>query len=168
MGKKISYFDTSMEDRSVWEELCPPGEYRVLPPSYLPPIISSGLLAKADSVLVVASGCPQGTILFMANVHRVEEEEGSIDQQPFGIVFHGTSPAQSGCLLHHGKWDGRTMSPPQDFWDALAASGIGNCYPFSGKPSQMAGPISDLNVPSQHAAFGALVTRLKGSLTSGE
>ena len=167
MGKKISYFNTSAEDRAVWEDLCPPGEYRVLPPFRFPPIISSGLLSKADSVLVVASGCPQGTVLFMANINRVELEEGAIDQQPFGIVFHGTSPARSGCLLHHGKWKDRTTSPPQVFWDAVAASGIGNCYPFSGIPKQTAGPITDLNVPSQHSAFSELVTRLKGSLTSG-
>jgi hypothetical protein len=162
MGKKYSYFDTSAQDRADWERLCPPGEYRVLPPSALSGLLPGGLLAKGDSVLVIASGCPQGTITWMANVHRVDQKASGIDQEPFGVVFHGNSPAASGCLVHHGSWSGRTSQVPAKFWDAVAASGIGNCYPFSGLPSKPAGPITDLNVPSQHGAFAALVEELKG------
>jgi hypothetical protein len=101
-------------------------------------LLPAGLLAKADSVLMVASGTPQGTVVWMANVHRVDHKASGIDQEPFGIVFHGDTP-----------------------------SGIGNCYPFSGLPGTTAGPISDLTIPSQHDAFGELVNQLNGSLTSG-
>jgi hypothetical protein len=167
MGKQYSYFTTSGHYRAAWEKLCPPGEYRVLPPSALSGLLPGGLLAKGDSVLMLASGSPQGTVVWMANVHRVDARASGIDQEPFGIVFHGDTPAMSGCLLHHGDWPDRTMPAPPQFWDALSASGIGNCYPFSGLPSTLSGPITDLNVPSQHGAFGALVEQLKGSLVSG-
>jgi hypothetical protein len=163
MRQKFSYFDTSSHDRSTWENLCPPGEYRVVPPSALSGLLPAGLLAKADSALLVASGSPQGTIVWMANIHRVDAKASGIDQEPFGIVFHGNTPAQSGCLVHHGDWSERTMPVPSEFWAALVASGIGNCYPFSGLPTKAAGPITDLNVPSQHGAFGVLVDQLKYS-----
>jgi hypothetical protein len=167
MGQKFSYFDTSSHDCPTWEKLCPPGEYRVVPPSALSGLLPAGLLAKADSVLIVASGCSQGTVVWMANANRVDAKASGIDQEPFGIVFHGDTPAMSGCLVHHGSWCERTMPAPPQFWDAIAASGIGNCYPFSGLPSNTAGPISELSVPSQHGAFGVLVDKLKGSLMSG-
>jgi hypothetical protein len=49
----------------------------------------------------------------------------------------------------------------------VAASGIGGCYPFGELPAKPAGPISELVVPSQHAAFAELVVRLKGCVASG-
>src|SRR4051794_24205478 len=107
MGKKFTYFDTSIQDREAWEKLCPPDEYRVVPPSALSGLLPVGLLAKADSVFMVASGSPQGTIVWMANVHRVDAKASGIDQEPFGVVFHGNTPAVSGCLVHHGDWANR-------------------------------------------------------------
>src|SRR5262245_44393601 len=157
MPQRSSYFDTSSRDRATWEGLCPPGEFRVVQPTSLPGLQPGGLLAKADSGLMVASGTPQGTVVWMAYVHRVDHEASGIDQEPFGIVFHGDTPAQSGVLVHHGSGVERTMPAPPQFWEALAASGIGNCYPFSGLPTATAGPISEPNVPSQHGAFGTLV-----------
>ncbi len=168
MGKKFSWFDTSGEDRAAWDQLCPPGEFRIVSPNSVPPVIPRELLAKADSVLMVASGSPRDQILYMANIHRVDSGTGTIDQEPFGVVFHGSSPASAGCLLHHGTWAGRTTKPPAEFWEALTSSGIGNCYPFTELPSKTAGPITHLNVPSQHGAFRALVTRLKEDLDSSE
>ena len=100
-------------------------------------------------------------------IQLLRHQASGIDQEPFGIVFHGDTPARSGVLVHHGSWVERTMPAPPQFWEALAASGIGNCYPFSGLPTDTAGPISRLNVPSQHGAFGTLVDQLKGSLISG-
>jgi len=113
---------------------------------------------------MVASGSPEGQIVFMANIHRVDSGDQAIDQEPFGIVFHANTPAPSGVLLHHGRWEGRTTQPPEEFWRTLQSSGIGNCYPLRELPGRKAGPITDLNVPSQHEAFAALVSRLKESL----
>jgi hypothetical protein len=72
-----------------------------------------------------------------------------------------------GCIIHHGKWPNRTASPPPEFWQALAASGLGNRYPFSELPLKAACPISELAVQSQHDAFKALDERLKNCFTSG-
>jgi hypothetical protein len=168
MTEKYSYFNTSAQDRETWEKLCPTNEFRRLPPSELSGLLPAGLLAKADSVFMVASGSPQGSVVWMANVHRVDQKASGVDQEPFGIVFHGLTAAQSGVLIHHGNWPGRTESPtPPEFWPAVAASGIGNCFPLAQVPDKSAGPISELNVQSQHDAFGALLQQLKGSLTSG-
>lgn len=164
MGSDYTWFDTSQESRGAWEALCPPGEYRVIHPNSVPALIPRPLIAKADSVLMVASGSPEGQIVFMANIHRVDSGDQGIDQEPFGIVFHANTPAPSGVLLHHGKWEGRTTQPPEEFWRTLQSSGVGNCYPFRELPKKKAGPITDLNVPSQHEAFAALVSRLKESL----
>jgi hypothetical protein len=49
----------------------------------------------------------------------------------------------------------------------VAASGVGNSLPLAEVPSKPAGLVSELNVQSQHDAFGALLEQLKGSLTSG-
>jgi len=143
MPRRYSYFDTSSHDRAAWEGLCPPGEFRAVQPAALSGLLPGGLLARADSVLMVASGTPQGTVVWMANVHRVDHKASGIDQGPFGIVFHGEAPARSGVLVHHGGWVERTTPAPPQFWEALAASGIGNCYPFSGLPTDTAGPISN-------------------------
>jgi hypothetical protein len=168
MTEKYSYFNTTAQDRETWEKLCPPNEFRRQPPSALSGLLPGGLLAKADSVFMLASGSPQGTIVWMANVHRVDQKASGVDQEPFGIVFHGPTPALSGVLIHHGNWPGRTELPtPPEFWPAVAASGVGNCLPLAEAPSKPAGLISELNVQSQHDAFGALLQQLKGSLTSG-
>lgn len=164
MSRKYTYIGTSGQERAGWEAFCPVGQFRVVAPSELPPIIPSGLLAKADSVLAVASGDPNGLAVWMLNVHRVDQKAGAIDQEPLAFIFYGNTPALSGCLLHHGSWSGRTTAPAREFWDAVGASGVGNCYPFSELPVQPTGYISDLAVPSQHGAFTALVTRLKDCL----
>jgi hypothetical protein len=166
MGKLFSWIDTSQQDRDEWERFCPPGEYRIVSPNSVPAVIPRGLLKKAESVLVVASGSPEGQILYMVNIHRVDTPAGAIDQEPFGIVFHGSTPSSAGCLLHHGNWQGRTTKPPQEFWTALNSSGIGSCLPIETLPKNAAGPIAQLNNPSQHDAFRALVRRLKDDLES--
>ncbi|MEC4686192.1 MAG: hypothetical protein VST71_10730 [Nitrospirota bacterium] len=161
MGEKVSWFNTSNEQREYWERLCPPNEYRILSPSSFFTVIPDQLIKKAESIFLVSSGSPQGQILYMANIHRVDSSACAIDQEPFGIVFNGSSPSLQGCLLHHGKWNNRSVEPPQEFWTALNSCGIGNCYPFSEVPSTIAGHVSDLKVKSQHDAFSALVDKLK-------
>jgi hypothetical protein len=64
---KFYYHDTAGQKRENWEKVCPTGEYRVVPPQDLSGLMPARLLTKADSVLVVASGSPQGTVMYMAN-----------------------------------------------------------------------------------------------------
>jgi len=75
---KFYYHDTAGQKREDWEKACPANEYRVLPPTALSGLVPAGLLAKADSVLVVASGSPQGTVMYMANVNRVDAKASGV------------------------------------------------------------------------------------------
>lgn len=167
MGKEWSYINTSGIERAACEAICPVGEYRVVGRDAIPGFIPSGLRAKADGALIVASGSPSGNMMFMVNIHRVDQKVLAIDQEPFAIVFNGPTAALSGCIIHHGNWPNRTASPPAEFWQALAASGMGSCYPFSELPLNTAGPISDLVIQSQHDAFRVLDGRLRDCFTSG-
>jgi hypothetical protein len=161
VGRQASWFDRSNEERAWWSSICPEGQYRIVPPNCLPPIVPSGLLAKADSVCMVSSGSTQGQCVFMANINRVEQGKLVIDQEPFGIAFIGNQPIGSGILLHHGGWAGRTTPPPQEFWWTLANSGIGQCWPIPEIPTSHSGAITDLRVPSQHEAFKAVVSKFQ-------
>jgi hypothetical protein len=164
---KFYYHNTSGQKREDWERVCPTDQFRVVQPPALSGLLPAGLLATADSILVAASGSAHGTVLYMANVNRVDAKASGIDQTPLAVVFFGNEPAVSGCFAHHGSWTGRTIQAPPEFWDALASGGLGNCYPLSNLPDKLAGSLSELNVPSQHAAFGTLAEKLKGMLTSG-
>lgn len=161
MGKKVSWFDTTKEDREFWESICPPNEYRIIKPDMLPDVVPCELVDKADSILVVASGTESGNVIYMANLHRVDENDYSIDQEPFGLAFLGNDTTTSGCLIHHGKWDERTTKPPEDFWEYITASGIGNCYPISELPKAKTGKIEDLSIGSQEGAFQAVCSKLR-------
>jgi hypothetical protein len=161
MGKKVSWFDTSEQQRVDWEALCPVNEFRVIRPDQVPTIVPFDLVRKADSVLLVASGSASGTVFYMANVNRVEAGVLAVDQQPFALAFVGSAPTVSGCLIHHGRWDDRTTNPPEAFWRALTASGLGNCTPFSELPGKHAGSISELRVTSHSRAFEISIGKLK-------
>ena len=161
MGKKISWFDTTKEELEPWESICPSNEYRVIKPDDLPPVVPCALVDKADSILVVASGTESGTVIYMANLHRVDKNDYSIDQEPFGIAFLGNDTTTSGCLIHHVKWDDRTTKPPKDFWNYVTASGIGNCYPISELPKSKGGKIEELGIGSQEGAFQAICEKLR-------
>jgi len=161
MGKTVTWFDTSSDERAAWEAVCPVGQFRVASPSIIPSIMPwfpAGFLAKIEAVTIVASGNVNGPILFMANFHRRDFRARAIDQEPFGAVFLGSEPAPSGCLLHHGAWPGRTVTMPLQFW---LPSGATSCCTVSGIPPQVSGVIADLKIECHHAAFVELDRRLR-------
>jgi hypothetical protein len=139
------------------ESLCPPGEYRVISPDIMPVgILSSGLLAKTHSILVMSSGVSNGRIYFMFNSNRIDRTD--IDQMPYGIAFDGMETIPSGVLIQHGSYDkGRTAPIPSDFYSYITASGL---YPLSEMPSSSSGFISDLKIKSQEEAFKTLVNAI--------
>ena len=160
--KKYSWFNVSNVQRKEFEELCPVNEFRIVKPSELPSIIPEELRNKFDSVLIVASGSSSNNVAYyMINGNRVDFKDNSIDQEPFGLAFIGEIAAASGSLIHHGDWKNRTTEPPDEFWDYVSASEIGNCYPLSELPTEPSGSIKDLNVISQKEAFKDLITQIK-------
>jgi hypothetical protein len=158
---RYDYFDISAELHATWNQLCPVNEYRVLPAGELPSILPATLLGKVNSVLLMASGTPNGVVYYMANLNRVDARDQAIDQQPFGLAFLGTLPVDSGCLIQHGNWNDRTSYPPPEFWNHIQASGIGSVYPVAVLPSDSAGPIESLAHTTQGSAFTELVIQLK-------
>lgn len=150
---QFSYFDISSESFDDWRRLCPVGEYRVLPAGSVPAIVPAGLMQKADSVVIVASGTQEGTAFYMVNVNRVDHRAQAIDQQPFLLAFVGTSPVGSGVLVHHGNWTDRTTKPPAAFWHHVQHSGIGAVWQLSTLPANSAGSLSELANPSYGSAF---------------
>jgi hypothetical protein len=54
-------------------------------------------------------------MMYLVNIHRVDQKVVAIDQEPFAVVFNGPTPALLGCMIHHGDGPGRTTSPPPVF-----------------------------------------------------
>jgi len=140
------------------ERLCPPGEYRAIEPVSLPAgILSSGLVAKIHSILVMSSGIPNGRIYFMFNLNRIDYNE--MDQMPYGIAFDKSEVLPSGILIQHGSYHNRRTTPiPGDFYNFITASGL---YPLSEMPKSHAGSIAELKIDSQEKAFKTIVSTIQ-------
>ena len=162
MGKKFAGFDSSSERLSAWSNLCRPGEYLVTAPSALPTsAFPAGLLAKVDNAVIMASASPDGIVVYGVNLHRVDRPASAVDQESFMFGFRDGVPFSGGVMAHHGTWTGRTVKPPQDFWDAITVAGIGKCQPLPGLPEKLRGPLTELEGSSQRGAWPKLVTKMK-------
>jgi len=159
--KKYDWFDISNQDKKEWEKICPVNEYRILKPKDFPKVLPQSLTDKYDSIFIMASGSADGIAYYMANGNRVDFNDNAVDQQPFGLAFIGPDTIPSGSLIQHGDWEDRTTNPPDEFWEYITCSGIGNCYPLSELPTSESGSIEDLNISSQKDAFNDLVKVLK-------
>jgi len=143
----------------VLSQICPVGEYRVVPPEVIPAgIIAPGLLAKTHNVLILCSGTANGRIYTMMNLNRIDG--GEIDQMPYAIAFDGNESIPSGVLVQHASYPGRTTPLPSDFYQYIAASGT---YPLQEMPTNDKGSILDLNIGSQEDAFHLLVSTLENN-----
>lgn len=136
--------------------LCPVGEYRVIPVGGFPTgIVSSELLAKCDSVFVLCSGTDYGRTYAMFNFNRIDGAE--VDQMPYALAFDGGDVLPSGVLIQHGSYPGRTTPLPNDYYPYVAASGT---YPLKELPQAFEGSIKDLNIGSQEEALNLTVIEL--------
>lgn len=140
-------------------QICPVGEYRVVPPSVIPAgIIAQGLLDKTHSILVLCSGTATNRVYAMMNFNRIDGND--IDQMPYIMAFDGSESVPSGILVQHGKYPGRITPLPADFYSYIAASGT---YPLQEMPTSTSGSILDLNIGSQKTAFHILVSAMEKS-----
>ena len=145
--------------------------YKVLRKDEIPSCFSSILKQKCDHAVVMVSdvstakdfGAPAAATVVVCNAQRVDPKEKAIDQEPFGIAVIGDEPAPSGLLLHHGDWNGRTVSDlPEGFWKYVESSGVGDYFPFQKFPGGACGPLDDLRKTSHGMAFREVVGRLRG------
>ncbi len=161
---QFNWFPITQENRSNWEQICPPNEYRVISGSAMPSlsaILPHELTKKYHSVVIAGSALSGGTVYYMANGNRIDTSGSAIDQMPFGISFVGQTASGSACLIQHGNYENRTTFPPADFWEQVRQSGIYNYYPLQELPEKPAGKLSDLNVKSQLDAFEILRAQIE-------
>ena len=166
---KYDFFNIDNEDRGKWDKICPPDEYRVYTGDEVDQLflnlVPPELYSKFTSVLVVSSSTDSGKVYFMLNGNRIDNKDQAIDQMPFGFAFIGDYVSGSGCLIQHGNWHNRTIKPTTDFWNHITTSGSTKLYPLSEMPENKEGPISDLKIDSQNAAFGTLINKLREAST---
>ena len=158
---KSNWISIDDEKRSDWEAICPVGEYRVIQPKDVPSIIPRELVDKGHSFLVMAFSSPNGTVIYMVNINRIDKKERAIDQEPCGIAFVGNEPVHSGCFIHHGNWKGRTRYIPEEFIDVVSGTALAACYSVTSIPSDPIGKIKDLEISSQRDALHQLMETIR-------
>ena len=144
----------------AWEELCPPGHYRIIAAHQLPPPIPQALKMKCNSALIIVSGeVESSTVWDMANLYRYDEKQNAVDQEPFGYVVQSGEFFPSGCLVHHGDWTGRTIDLPAEI-DSVYSTQINDIL-LTQLPNS-SGSICELSSDSSNImAFTTLVSELK-------
>ena len=166
---KDSYMRLTPEQQQEIAELASTSGWRLVSRESLPSIFPASFRNKLDSAVLIVSGTVQGTTTLVCNAARLDFPARAVDQEPFGVVVHGSGVSPTGIFLHHGSWPGRTTFPPAAFWEHVEASGVGN-YLFSHPPFGVTGgPIDTL--PSGHRqAFDAVVFRLneRGAKRDGD
>ena len=163
MGKGVSWFDASqIAPREIWEQHCAPDEFAIVPPSVIQtllPCLPQALVAKTQKGVIVASGTAYG-VVYMINLLRIDERDKAVDQEPFALAFIGENPTISGCLLHHGDWQGRTVHFADDIWEYITASGVGDFYRLLDLPLKERGRLDELDKTSHQEAFRKAVQEL--------
>ena len=114
--------------KQLWGDFPPEPFYKQIGQDELPASMPSSLRDKIDNGVVMVSGTPEGDVVMVCNLSRVDHKDSAVDQQPFAIIFDSQRHAGSGVFLNHGTWEGRTSSPPDEFWDHVDESGVGNYY----------------------------------------
>jgi hypothetical protein len=161
MGMKFNRHDRPYSEYETWRAICPEGAWKKVAPQLFQGLLPKALLAKTNSVFVMASGSPQSSV-FVANLNRVDEPASAVDQEPYVVAFDHSTSAASGGFIHHGDWLDRTTEPGDVFFGAIAASGIQAHYPLSTMPRAGSGLIENLQVHSQSEAWWASVSALGG------
>jgi hypothetical protein len=139
--------------------MIPPG-WRIVPQVALPMVFPDALRSKVDAALAVTAPTSTGGTYLIFSAIRPDTKEQALDVEPFGLIVDSSGPSSSGVFLHHGEWQGRTKPAPQEFWDSVERSGVGD-YFFANPPEgKSAGSLDDL--PIEHSgAFAAMVRALR-------
>jgi len=153
--KKLSIEITSglkIESTHFGWQLLP--KYNV--PEFFPPTFAD----KIDSVVAITAPTSTGGIYMVYSANRVDEKAKAIDIEPFGLIVHSTGASNWGMFIHHGDWDGRTEIPPNEIWDEIDRSGIGDYYLTSLPSTRQKGSLDEL--PKGHReGFNTIIKALR-------
>jgi hypothetical protein len=169
MANKTSFIPLTSDKAVELQSLLPADPsipwYSVIPQEKIPSVFPESFRSKLDHAVVMGSGDASGRIYLVINAQRVDIKASAIDQEPFGIVFDNGNPGQSGVFVHHGSWSGRTESSiSPEFWEHVAASGVGNYYPPPSLPSGTSGQLNDLGTTSNIEAFNQTLKTMIGCI----
>ncbi len=170
----FQYFNIPNETKPSWLGLCQDNGFAVVNSNGIPPPLSTGLLARCDTALVLRSGSlanGDDLVYIMANLNRADR--GNIDQMPFGIAIISGSNFTSGVLVHHGNYDPmRTSSGSPVPRDYIALTpdqqtSFANNFSFCELPANATGALNELGISSQVNALDTLVTELRRQIPAG-
>ena len=150
----------SDDQQSELDGVARPSGWRVVRGSDLPSVFPDSLRAKVDSAVIVSAPTSSGGTYLVYSANRVDEKTRQIDIQPFGLIVHSSGPGSSGVFLQHGKWDGRSESPPAGFWESVQVSGIGD-YLYANPPQGMREGTLDQLPRGRRGAFDATVREIR-------
>jgi len=161
--KFSKYDDIDRQYHKKLQAACPLNTYRVFNTNEIPIPLPKSLLEKSFKAVVVSSGDSSGGV-YMINMLRSDESNNAVDQEPLIIAYQGKDNEFSliAGFVHHGDWKGRTMYPEAGFFQAIAASGITEYYPYVGVPPKECGSITELQPDSHKQAFWNCVKLIRG------
>jgi len=132
----------------------------------LPQTPFDGLIDKDVEPLILVSGYQDGAFVSL-NVHRVDEQDSAVDQNPCGILVLPSGNTSIATVIHHGDWPNRTVKGLNQLeLKYIQSSGIINQFQFPGTPPDLMGPLNDLP-GNQRRAFEEATNVLK-EIVEGE
>jgi hypothetical protein len=124
-----------------WRAYCPNFEYRMVTKEQFPPFLPTGLSAKFNCAMVVASGSETNQT-FVFQGYRVDGLE--IDEHQYIVSYDFAENKSYAGLVEHADYTGRTTVIPAPMQLSMSLSGINVNYQFPTKPPNISGSIQEL------------------------
>jgi hypothetical protein len=164
VGKKSSCFTFTTTQINEFESEDMRSGWRLIPKESLPSVLPPEFRKKIDSAVMIAAPTSTGGTYLVYNNLRVEQKARAVDQEPFALIVHSTGPSPNGVLIHHGKWEERTITDiPKEFWDHVSESGVGNYY-YAHPPAGLSCGTLDKLPEGHRKAFDRIVARIRTGL----
>jgi hypothetical protein len=168
---RFQHFQIPETAKADWLNLCGDNAYAIVNANRIPAPLSTGLLQKCDTALVLRSGSlanGDDLVYIMANLNRVHG--ANIDQMPFAIGIISGSNFTSGALTHHGNYDPARTSPASPTTQSYVTltpdqqARFVNNFSFYQLPPAESGPLASLGVQSQINALNTVVAELQAQI----